>query len=152
MSAVFLCIVLFLVYYLYIRKKNKEHIASYQTIPPHEKALSDINFLIKEGLPDTWKIKNFYFKLSEILREYLGSIRVFNALEMTTDEIARRVVDNNDRELVLMLKNMDRIKFSDFSMNKQEVQKDIDSALDYINNTIPESSDLSHNNGHAVEQ
>ena len=97
-------------------------------------------------------MKSFYFRLSEISREYLGSIRGFNALEMTTDEIARRVVDNNDRELVLMLKNMDRIKFSDFFLNKQAIQKNIDSLFDYINNTMTEPSDLSHDNGRAMER
>lgn len=55
--------------------------------PAHEIALAALDALQSEQLPAQGKMKEFYFRLSEIVRAYLEKRYGFGALEMTSDEI-----------------------------------------------------------------
>jgi hypothetical protein len=52
-----------------------------------ERALKRLRELQAEDLPAQGRRKEFYFRLSEIMREYLGSRYGFNALDLTTEEL-----------------------------------------------------------------
>ena len=131
--------IVILCYFFYKRKQNREYIASFDIVSPHIKALDDIDALVTKGLPDSKRIKAFYFKLSEILREYVENIRDFNALEMTTDEIAGVVKEDEDRKLLQLLKRIDLIKFAGFYVIRSEVEEHVLFSREYINKTKPES-------------
>ena len=137
-----LIVIGFLCYFFYRRKKNKNHLASFDIVPPHTKALDDIDFLVAKGLPDASEIKAFYFKLSEILRQYVENIRGFHALEMTTDEIAGVIRENEDRELLSLLKRIDLIKFANCSVKRSKVEEHVVFSKEYINKTKPEIDSL----------
>lgn len=126
----------------YKRKKRTEHIASFDIVPPHIKALDDIELLVAKGLPDSERTKAFYFKLSEILRTYVENIRGFNALEMTTDEIAGFIKKDEDRQLLHLLKRIDLIKFAGFFVERSEVEEHVFFSRQYINKTKPENDYL----------
>ena len=55
--------------------------------PAHVIALAALDALQTEQLPAQGKMKEFYFRLSEIVRAYLEKRYGFGALEMTSDEI-----------------------------------------------------------------
>jgi hypothetical protein len=138
LSGAILIIIIILCYFFYRRKKNKEYVASFDIIPPHIKALDDIDLLIAKGLPASGEIKTFYFKLSEILRQYVENIRGFHALEMTTDEIAGVVKEDEDRKLLPLLRRIDLIKFANFFVKPSNVEEHILFSREYINKTKPE--------------
>ncbi len=137
LSGAILIIIIILCYFFYRRKKNKEYVASFDIIPPHTKALDDIDLLIAKGLPASGEIKTFYFKLSEILRQYVENIRGFHALEMTTDEIAGVVKEDEDRKLLSLLRRIDLIKFANFFVKPSNVEEHVLFAREYINKTKP---------------
>ncbi len=53
----------------------------------HVRALSALDNLGRENLPAQGRIKEFYFRLSEIMRGYLGERYAFDARESTTPEL-----------------------------------------------------------------
>lgn len=55
--------------------------------PAHVIALAALDALQSEQLPAQGKMKEFYFRLSEIVRAYLEKRYGFGALEMTSDEV-----------------------------------------------------------------
>ena len=55
--------------------------------PLHSRALSALDNLSRENLPAQGRIKEFYFRLSEIMRGYLGERYAFDARESTTPEL-----------------------------------------------------------------
>jgi hypothetical protein len=55
--------------------------------PAHVRARAALDALARQNLPAQGKVKEFYFRLSEIIRAYLGEIYAFDALECTTPEL-----------------------------------------------------------------
>lgn len=56
-------------------------------LPPHVRALKALEDLQREDLPSQSRQKEFFFRLSEILRDYLGERFGVAALDMTTEEL-----------------------------------------------------------------
>ncbi|MDB4264998.1 hypothetical protein N9893_02930, partial [bacterium] len=69
---------------------------------------------------------------SEILRRYLEAIRDFPAAEFTTEEIARHIRDDQDRQLIALLQQADLVKFADRVPTPARKEEDIKAALAYI--------------------
>ncbi len=55
--------------------------------PAHVRARAALDSLAKQNLPAQGRSKEFYFRLSEIVRGYLGETYQFEALESTTPEL-----------------------------------------------------------------
>jgi hypothetical protein len=55
--------------------------------PAHVRAREALDALAKQNLPGRGRVKEHYFRLSEIIRSYLGELYVFDALECTTPEL-----------------------------------------------------------------
>ena len=120
----------------YFKSKKSGHIAP--ALPPHINALNRIDSLLLSGIPDKYGQRNFCFTLSEILREYMGAIRDFNALEMTTHEISGAAKEKADLELLKILKRMDLVKFADTFISGTVLEEQIGLSREYINKTKPE--------------
>lgn len=73
------------------RRKRGEGQGSESEIPPEELALRRLGALEAEALwtAGSAKQREHYFRLSEILREYLGRVAPISAQEMTTAELLR---------------------------------------------------------------
>ena len=105
--------------------------------PPHVRAKRQIDQLESQKLFENGYEKQYYFGLSEILRQYLGAIRGFPAVEATTEEIALRIGDENDRVLLPLLRKMDLVKFADFIPPVARKGEDLKTAFSYIRKTAP---------------
>src|SRR5690606_34909385 len=86
----------------------------------HVIALEQLRALAAEGLLEAGQIKAWYFRMSEIVREYLERRFGFAAPEMTSDEIRARLADlpiATEARLSLddFLSETDLVKFADFS-------------------------------------
>lgn len=55
--------------------------------PLHVRAIRQLDALAAENLPSKGEFKPYYFRLSEIIRGYLGELYGFEALESTTPEL-----------------------------------------------------------------
>jgi hypothetical protein len=104
------------------------------TRPAHVIALEKLEQLDREHLPEQGLAKAYYFRLSEIVRDYLERRYRFGALEMTSDEIrthlaaaevAARGVSHGAAEAAVtaegrraveaFLDETDLVKFADFA-------------------------------------
>jgi hypothetical protein len=106
-------------------------------LPPHVRAQLDLEALVTGGLFDRGEVKAFYFRFSEILKRYLEELRGYPAAEYTSEEIASRVVAEIDRDLVVVLKRSDLVKFADDVPAPARKDEDVKAALAYIAATAP---------------
>lgn len=141
-GVIIIALLIFLVVFLWKRRKRKQAKAA-PPIPPEKAALTALNRidLLIEKDP-----KQFYFKLSEILRTYLHARFDLDALEMTTEELAPQIaVLNLDKQLKNDLKalfyNSDPVKFAGQAADRQKMQTDYRFAQDFVNQTTPSVSE-----------
>jgi hypothetical protein len=107
--------------------------------PPHLIAAKGMKELQAGGLYERGKVKEFYFRFSEILRRYLEAIRGFPAAEFTTQEIALAVHEEVDRRLLSLLRRADLVKFADRVPSPERKNEDMKRAFSYIEETSPAS-------------
>lgn len=106
--------------------------------PPHLRAERELNRLVADGQFEKGAVKVFYFRFSEILRQYMEAIRPFPAAEMTTEEIVRCCANNaQDQEIVRLLRQADLVKFADAVPTAQRKDQDLQTARTYIQHTRP---------------
>jgi len=137
LAAVLIILVIIAIYFIFKYHQRRKSDLKVPAQVPYLKALNRIDELVAPGIPDGREGKAFCFILSEILREYMGAIRNFNALEMTTHEIAGLVKDKNDIQLLNLLKRIDLVKFADAFMSKTAFEEQVSLSLEYINQTKP---------------
>ncbi len=106
-------------------------------IPPHIRARKEIEELDAQRLFEKGHAKRFYFRFSEILRRYLGSLRGFPAVELTTEEIARCIDREQDRGLLALLRQADLVKFANRIPAPARKEEEVKTALSYIQETSP---------------
>lgn len=104
---------------------------------PHLWATREIERLEAQKLFEKGKAKEFYFRLSEILRRYLEAIRGFPAAEYTVEEIARYVQEEQDRRLLVLLRQADLVKFADDAPTAARKEDELQAALAYVRATAP---------------
>ncbi len=124
-------------FYIWKSRERKKAEALKEIKPAHVIAGEEIEKLKAMNLFEKGRHKEFYFRFSEILRRYLENLRGFPAVELTTEEIARRIKTDADRKLVTVLREADLIKFADAIPTKAKSEEDIRAALKYIKATTP---------------
>lgn len=102
---------------------------------PHVRAREAIEALEREGLFEKGQVKAFYFRTSEILRQYLEALRRFPAPELTTEEIASRLTAEADRKAVSLLRQADLVKFADLVPTLARKEEEVREMLAYIEGT-----------------
>ena len=142
MSVIFvlLCV---LTYYLWTRlKENKPVIAQVRIIkrvPPHQKALKEIEHIKENKMSVSEDQKTYYTLLTDVLRKYIKARFGFNAMEMTSSEIISRLRQENDEKMIDELKELfmtaDLVKFAKYSTLINENDANLVNAIDFINTT-----------------
>ena len=103
--------------------------------PPHIRAKKAIAELEKERLFEKGDVKAFYFRFSEIVRQYLEGLRGFPAVELTTEEITSRIGQEQDRKMLPLLRSADLAKFADSIPSAARKEEELKTALSYIEET-----------------
>ncbi len=134
-------LLLFVFYWFYLRKKlekNKEKVEVVKKenlLPEDIEAFNKIEELVKKELIEKGLIKEFYFELSEIIREYLHRRYEIETLERTSGEILRdlkKILNKENFKLFEKFFNdTDMVKFAKYKPTKNE-----------LNNIIPFTKDL----------
>lgn len=129
----------------YLRLKSNKPISLkvriVKRIPPHQRALTAIENIKKVDMPTTEK--EYYTRLTDTLRKYIEERFGFSAMEMTSSEIIQRLKTEGDeeklRELMQLFETADLVKFAKYSVGISENDRNLVSAVDFINNTKQEN-------------
>jgi hypothetical protein len=99
-------------------RKRIAALLSPKRLPAHEIAYAALAELHSKQLPENGKVKEFYYELSYILREYVGNRFLVYAINQSTEEFFQVLVDDNpfDREAEDLLRDFaelaDTVKYS----------------------------------------
>jgi hypothetical protein len=113
--------------------------------PAHEVALEKLDRLRAEDRLARGELKEFYFILSEVVREYLGRRYGFEALDMTTSEIlallralpGRPVAERTESDLEAWLRGCDLVKFAKYVPDAGEAVNALEEAYRLVEATRP---------------
>lgn len=137
---IILIILALAVYFIckYIKKKNRKPTEEeiIQSIPPKEYALKQLDDLIALNLIEKGHIKEYYDKLSDIIRFYISRSYSVDGMEKTTTELysmlKNKISPEHNRELKNYLINCDFVKFAKLIPSQEDIKKDFDTAKDFV--------------------
>ena len=124
--------------YKYIKKKKRKPTQEeiIQSIPPKEYALKQLDELTALNLIENGHIKEYYDKLSDIIRFYVSRTYFVDGMEKTTTELysmlKNKITLEQNRELKNYLINCDFVKFAKFIPDRDDIKKDFDTAKGFI--------------------
>ncbi|MCX7626039.1 MAG: hypothetical protein N2Z21_07500 [Candidatus Sumerlaeaceae bacterium] len=104
--------------------------ASSVPLPPDLRALSELDKLASEGLIAKRQFKEFYSRLSNTIRSFIGTVWGFDGLECTTAELLtelqnRPVPLSLQREISETLEEADLVKFAKYQPEPSSCEKAI---------------------------
>ncbi len=108
--------------------------------PAHEVALEELEALVGSGLLAAGEIKEFYSRLSEIVRRYIENRFFVDALEMTTGELLHAMEESGlggeERELLGDLLGLsDLVKFAKYLPVQEEHNRATQAAFEFVHRT-----------------
>ncbi|MBQ6964743.1 MAG: hypothetical protein IJP82_03515 [Bacteroidaceae bacterium] len=131
-----------LAYVIYRLKTNKpiiRRIRNKQRLAPHKVAMQKIEQIKEEKMWQSEDSKEYYTQLTDTLRNYIKERYGFNAMEMTSYEIIQHLQEVNDEEAISELRELfqtaDLVKFAKYSTLINENDRNLVSAIEYINQT-----------------
>ena len=122
-------------------------------VPPHERAIQDLETLHNQKLWQSGKVKQYYTRLTGIVRTYLEGRYGIRALEQTSDEIMRelRATDMDDRyrnQMRDLFRTADLVKFAKHQPDAEENDAYYYTAYYFVENTKrPDAEAEPNNNG-----
>lgn len=139
-------ILLLLLGYLTIRRlMSGKKAAAEKTvvIPPYEQAINALESLRSDKLCEQGREKEFYTRLTDILRQYLHGRFGINAMEMTSTQIRHTIQANEETRL--SKRNMDRVleiadfvKFAKVRPLPDDNIMAFNSAMQFVEDTKPQ--------------
>jgi len=115
--------------------------ASEIRLKAHEIAYNELKALVDEDLIEKGDIKQFYLRLSAIVRRYIENRFGLKAPEQTTEEFLLGLENAQDFPakykplLKDFLKHCDLVKFARFQPGNEDIQKSFDSCKAFIHGT-----------------
>ena len=116
-----------------ILQKVKEHRMS-----PIERAMLELDRLLKKGLPGRGRYKDFYVELTMVVRRYIQRRHAVRAPNLTTDEFLRTAAENPAftrealAELKQFLESADMVKFAGVEATPEMADSATDKAKGYL--------------------
>jgi hypothetical protein len=126
--------------YLVLRKKNGKGFAAVMT-PAHEVAYQRLRELVAQDLVAQGMIKEFYERISNILRHYIEDRFDLRAPERTTEEFlfelgSSNALESPDKErLKEFMTHCDLVKFAKFQPEAAQIQRTFDLVKEFIEKT-----------------
>jgi hypothetical protein len=127
--------------WMYRRHRNSETADEIVKLPAHEIAYRQIDVLLADALIEKGQIKDFYFRISDILRRYIENRFSLRAPERTTEEFlfelrqSSILADSHKRLLKDFLSQCDLVKFAKFLPATDEAQKTVEVSRHFIDET-----------------
>ena len=105
---------------------------------PIERAMLELDRLLKKGLPGRGRYKDFYVELTMVVRRYIQRRHAVRAPNLTTDEFLRAAAANPAftrealAELKHFLESADMVKFAGVEATPEMADSATDKAKDYL--------------------
>ena len=121
------------------RRRVKELVRIFK--PAHELAYERLRVLVKEDLVGAGRIKEFYERISDILRHYIEHCFSLRAPERTTEEFlyelaSTNVLPESDKQnLAQFLQHCDLVKFAKHEPTSEQIQQAFDLVKAFIEKT-----------------
>lgn len=131
-------------FWLLGRKKIKEMLAP-KKVPAHIKALEALALLQKKDLPSQGMLKEYYYQLSFILREFIGGRFKIYADKQTSEEFFQQLLTNNpfDQMSEQTLRDFsdlaDTVKYSLYRPDHSTAEQSYQTARSFIEQNIPQN-------------
>jgi hypothetical protein len=126
--------------WLYLRRKRvKELVRIFK--PAHELAYERLRALVNEDLIGAGKIKEFYERISDILRHYIEHRFNLRAPERTTEEFLAELANTDvlpaadKQRLGEFLRHCDLVKFAKHNPTTEQIQETFNLVKDFIEKT-----------------
>jgi hypothetical protein len=116
--------------------------------PAHEVAYARLRVLVAEKLAEQGKIKQFYERISGILRHYIEDRFDLHAPERTTEEFLAELwrteaLPSSDKEVLgEFLMHCDLVKFARYDPTTEQIQRTFDLVKDFIERTKSEERNV----------
>lgn len=135
--------------YLYLRLKDNKPVfvklRVVRHVPPHQKAMEEIERIKAERLNTSENQKEYYTRLTDTIRTYLQERFGIHAMNMTGPEIIARLQKENDREKLDELRELfetaDLVKFAKYATLINENDRNLTHAITFINQTKSEEKE-----------
>jgi hypothetical protein len=130
-----------LIIYLIVNKKKKGYFFTPPVVlPAHVRAANELDKLKAEKIWQQGREKEFYSKLTDILRRYIYEREGINAMEMTSGEILNNIrqisdVDSVYNNLKQILSTADLVKFAKYKPYPDENDLSMVNAYFFVNQT-----------------
>jgi len=128
------------------RRRRRERIAAVPRIPAHELAYDRLEKLLGEKLIESGRLKDFYRRISDILRHYIENRFGLCAPERTTEEFLQELRRNDvlpasHKDLLTeFLRHCDLVKFAELQPDEAEIQQTFDACKRFIMETASEEA------------
>jgi hypothetical protein len=128
--------------YILYRKNGSIIIKRKPVIPPYELAIQQLNELRTQKLAELGQEKEYYTRLTDILRQYLDGRFGINAMEMSSTQILYSIKHNDEtkmstEQIQQILEIADFVKFAKVRPLPDDNIKTFNSALDFVEATKP---------------
>ena len=128
----------YILYRGYRRKHMPPAALSEPPVPPYDRAINRLEELRASGLIAEGHIKEYYIVLSDIVRDYLGSVYVIETRESTTAEIYTRLrAKENDMKRLRSIRDFfdecDLVKFAKYRPDEQTCLTSWETAKNIVN-------------------
>jgi hypothetical protein len=115
-------------------------------IPPAERFARRLDALEAERLPEQGQVREYFFRLSEAVRQYVGALTGVNAPDLTTAELVEVLRARGDAGLDVealrgFSEDADLIKYARFPAGGYECDAGMRYARDLLARTRPAASD-----------
>ncbi len=143
LSVLLLLLAFFAGMYTYLRRKHNKPLFVRKPepqLPPHIKAVNELEHIKQEKLWQQGREKDYYTRLTDVLRVYLQDRFGVNALEMTTSEIIAVMYSLPETQSVIapmkqVLELSDFVKFAKLNPLPDENELSMMNALLIVNKT-----------------
>lgn len=130
------------VYFKWLRKGKLPLMPVKKPVPPYQLAMQQLQTLHDEHLCEKGEEKEFYTRLTDILRTYLDARFGINAMEMTSTQIRRSLRENADTKMSekymsRILEIADFVKFAKIRPLPEDNASAYKSALQFVEDTKP---------------
>lgn len=134
-----------LILYFFLRYRKTGTIFSLKPVAPSVKALNKLKKLQNQNLPERGRVKEYYTKLSDILRSYLHGQFGIKTLEKTTTEIMESVSNTSDlvgyeKLLKDIFDTSDFVKFAKINPSEVENRKYWTDAYNFVVSSSPQET------------
>lgn len=129
----------------FMRRRQREEVTVIR--PAHEIAYDGLAALVDIALSDEAAQRNFFFRLSAVLREYLENRFGINATDMTTEEVSRVLLniteldDPHKRASLNMLRSYDRVKYAGLLLERENGNTDVSEVKRFVDDTREVTAD-----------